>query len=118
MRILDQYFKRKSRNSGFCSCKVSSIFCSFSLLLNLEDFVAVGFSSSKGRTSIAARGASIEIKFPEQVVNCAESRFWTGSLFYFADFWLALLIFRLFLSLELDDEMTKETLGIGSEIGC
>ena len=59
----------------------------------------------------------MEIKFHGQVVGCAESGFWIGSLFCSAEFLFGFLIFKLFLALALD-KMTMGTLGIGSEIGC
>ena len=53
----------------------------------------------------------MKIKFPGQVVGNAESRFWIGSLFCSVDFLFSLLIFKLFLSLELDG-MTEVDSGI------
>ena len=44
----------------------------------------------------------MKIKFPGQVVGCAESRFWIGSLFCSADFLFGFLFFKLFLGVELD----------------
>ena len=86
--------------------------CSFCFLLDLDGSFLWGFWGSQESTSRAARVASMEIEFLGQVVGCAESGFWIGSLFCSADFLFGLLIFKLFLGLELDG-MTEVDSGIG-----